>query len=89
MPDASEKVTLTISKATYDAVLSELQRNGVDEAVMPLFIENTLRRWRRSQAYFDGLAKKGKDELMEDEIMELVNNAVHTHRDTTLKPKGF
>jgi hypothetical protein len=85
MPDASEKIT--ISKATYDAVLKELQRNGSDEAVLPLFVENTLRRWLRSQAYFDRLASK--DELTEDEIIDLVNNEIHTHRDTTLKPKGF
>lgn len=90
MSDSSEaKVTITITKATYDAVLEELRRDGIEEAVMPLFVENILRRWLRSQAYLDQLAKKGKDELTEDEIMELANDAVHKYRDTTLKPKGF
>lgn len=88
--DASPaKVTLTISRATYEAVLKHLQREGADEAVMPRFVENTLRGWLRSQDYFDRLAKKGTDELTEDELMDLINNEIHTHRDTTLKPKGF
>lgn len=90
MSDASPaKVTLAISRATYEAVLEHLKRDGADEAVMPLFVENTLRRWLRSQDYFDRLAKKGTDELTEDELMDLINNEIHTHRDTTLKPKGF
>ena len=81
-------VAVSITQATYDAIYAELARNN-EEHAMPYFIENTLRRWLKTQAYYDHLAAKNKDDLTEDEVMDLANSAVHMYRDAKNKPKGF
>lgn len=58
-----------------------------EEHAIPYFIENTVRRWLKHQAYYDHLAEK--DELTDDEAMDLANSAVHRYRDAKNKPKGF
>lgn len=72
-------VTIAISQQTYDEIIECLQQEHEPEAIAPVFIENALRRRLRHEAYIGRLADK--EELTEDEVMELATAAVHFTRD--------
>ena len=72
-------VTITMTQQTYDDLLECLRQAPEPVEVAPIFIENALRRRLRYEASIHRLA--AKENLSEEEAMELATAAVQFARD--------